>query len=94
MVTTKKGLRVGALNANGMSTSQLKQSKILAKLTKDECDLIVLTDTRITSDEVQNSPILFNHETYTVEPIIEKQRLKTSRKRGVLIIKPHNLKPP
>lgn len=86
--TCKKGFRIGALNCNGLSTSLTKQNKILAKLTKDECDLIVLTDTRLTKDDVENSPIFYNHETYVVNPIIEKQRVKTSRKRGVLILKP------
>ena len=88
MTTIKKGLRIGALNANGISTSIGKQEKILTKLIKDECDLIILTDTRLTTQDVKNSPILYNHETYVVEPIIEKQKKKTSRKRGVLILKP------
>ena len=88
MTACKKGLRIGALNCNGLCTSLTKQSKILAKLTKDECDLFILTDTRLTKEDVKNSPILFNLESYIVEPIIEKQRKKTSRKRGVLILKP------
>ena len=88
MTTNKKGLRIGALNANGISTSIGKQEKILTKLIKDDCDLIILTDTRLTTQDVKNSPILYNHETYVVEPIIEKQKKKTSRKRGVLILKP------
>ena len=80
--TCKKGFRIGALNCNGLSTSLTKQNKILAKLTKDECDLIVLTDTRLTKDNVENSPIFYNHEAYVVNPIIEKKELRPAGKEA------------
>ena len=64
MTSNKKGMRIGALNVNGISTSIGKQEKVMRKLIDDNCDLIILTDTRMTTQDVKLSPIFYNHETH------------------------------
>ena len=54
-IKNKKGLRLGVLNVNGISTEKEKQFKILENMKNDLVDVFILIDTRmVQSEETEN----------------------------------------
>ena len=81
----KLGLRIGALNVNGLCETP-KQKLVLDRMLEDAVDILILIDARLKNNEVRDSTILGNLESFVTEPINELQNTNKSRKRGVLIL--------
>ena len=83
----KQGLRLGALNVNGLNSPQ-KQSAIFDKLFKNECDVVILSDTRLKKVDIDNSKFMSHLECFVSdcqETLNANNRV--CRSRGVGIFK-------
>ena len=56
-IKNKKGLRLGVLNVNGISTEKDKQFKILENMSNDLVDVFILIDARLVQKEEKENKI-------------------------------------
>ena len=84
MTESKVGIRIGALNVNGMGGpgSEPKRKYVIAKFEDHRVDIMIFSDSRVYTEKARNDRLLLPYNYWITEPIVET----THPSRGILIL--------